>query len=73
MGRPLDPAFNLPDALQQLLPGNLRNLPIVNASDMDAIYESRAEALLAIDEMIGHLLDEVTTMVSLRTVALMNR
>ena len=33
----------------------------------------RAEALLAIDEMIGHLLDEVTTMVSLRTVALMNR
>ena len=27
----------------------------------------RAEALLAIDEMIGHLLDEVATMVSLRT------
>jgi|EP01043_Picozoa_sp_COSAG02_P009550 N-acetylglucosamine-6-sulfatase len=60
--QPQDPAFNLPDALQQLLPGNLAHLPVVNASQMDSIYESRAEALLAIDEMIGHLLDEVTAL-----------
>ena len=60
--QPVDPAFNLPDALQQLLPGNLAHLPVVNASQMDTIYESRAEALLAIDEMIGHLLDEVSAL-----------
>lgn len=60
--QPLDPAFNLPDALQQLMPGNLGHLPMVNASAMDKIFESRAEALLAIDEMIGHLLDQVTAM-----------
>jgi hypothetical protein len=44
---------------RSLLPGNLGTLPEVNASDMDKIYESRAESLLAIDEMIGHLLDVV--------------
>lgn len=60
--QPQDPAFNLPDALQRILPGNLAHLPLVNASQMDSIYESRAEALLAIDEMIGHLLDEVTAL-----------
>jgi N-acetylglucosamine-6-sulfatase len=57
--QPHDPSFNLPSELQSLLPGNLGQLPEVNASQMDAIYESRAESLLAIDEMIGHLLDEV--------------
>lgn len=54
--QPPDPSFNLPSGLQSRLPGNLGTLPLVDPEQMDTIYESRAEALLAIDEMIGHLL-----------------
>ena len=57
--QPHGPAFNMADDLQSLLPGNLGKLPLVNPAAMDTIYEKRAESLLAIDEMIGHLLDEV--------------
>ena len=57
--QPADPAFNLPDALQAKLPGHMANLSLVNVTAMDVIYQSRAEALLAVDEMIGDLIDEI--------------
>lgn len=55
----LDPSFNMDKKLQKLLPGVLAGLPEVNVKDMNKIYQKRAESLLAIDEMIGHLLDEI--------------
>lgn len=57
--QPDDPAFNMPDALQKLLPGNLGRLPNVSSTTMNGIYERRAESLLAVDEMIGGVLDEL--------------
>lgn len=57
--QPADPAFNMPTALQKLLPGNLANLPLVDAGAMNDIFERRAESLLAVDEMIGGVLDEL--------------
>ena len=45
--------------LQSRLPGVLGKLPEVDPGQMNTIYESRAEALLAVDEMIGHVLDEL--------------
>eukprot|EP00041_Stephanoeca_diplocostata_P026063 m.694885 g.694885 ORF g.694885 m.694885 type:complete len:627 (+) comp22885_c1_seq7:239-2119(+) len=54
-----DPAFNMATELQQLLPGRLGALPEVNNASMNNIFEKRAESLLAVDEMIGNLLDEI--------------
>ena len=54
--QPPDPAFNCP---MNNTPGNLHSLPLVDPAKMDTIYQSRAESLLAIDEMIGHLIDEL--------------
>jgi hypothetical protein len=61
--QPPDPAYNMDESLQALLPGNLARLPLVNNESMNTIYEHRAESLLAIDEMIGRLLDELTAQV----------
>ena len=60
--QPPDPAFNLDASLQNLLPGNLGKLPLVSVDGMNKIYQSRAEALLAVDEMIGNLLDQIEAM-----------
>jgi len=60
--QPLDPSFNMAEDLQKLLPGVLGGLPEVKVKKMDEIYQKRAESLLAIDEMIGHLLDEIQTL-----------
>lgn len=54
--QPHGPAYNMNATLQIKLPGVLGNLPEVQDSAMDSIYESRAESLLAIDEMIGQFL-----------------
>jgi len=55
----LDPSFNMSEDLQKLLPGVLAKLPEVKVDAMNKIFQKRAESLLAIDEMIGHLLDEL--------------
>jgi N-acetylglucosamine-6-sulfatase len=60
--QPLDPALEMTDAMMQALPGTLATLPAVNVSKYDAIYQSRAEQLLAVDEMIGRLLDQLEAM-----------
>ena len=57
--QPPNPSFNMDSTLQSKLPGDLAKLPEVNASFMNAIFEMRAESLLAVDEMIAALLDEI--------------
>merc|ERR1712217_461817 len=43
-------------------PGALANLTEQNPVKMNEIYEARAEALLAVDEMIGSLMNELQSL-----------
>ena len=53
--QPSDPAYD------ELVPiGRWKNSPPVNSTLMNEVYEMRAESLLAVDEMIGGLVDELT-------------
>ena len=53
--QPSDPAYD------ELVPiGMWKDSPPVNSTLMNELYEMRAESLLAVDEMIGGLVDELT-------------
>lgn len=56
---PHGPAYNMDTSLQSKLPGVMKTLPLVVNTSMNDIFEARAESLLSVDEMIGHLLDEL--------------
>jgi len=54
-----DAALNESDADQATLPGALAKLPAVNANAYSSIFQSRAESLLAVDEMVAALVGEL--------------
>lgn len=60
--QPPNPAFNLEDDLQKLLPAGLDNLPKVNEGKMNKVYQARAECLLAIDDMIRDVVNQLKAM-----------
>lgn len=55
--KPYNPAFNEADDLQCTQPGKMANKSAVDVAKMTEIHQSRSESLLAIDEMIGGLID----------------
>jgi len=60
--QPPNPAFNLADDLQKLLPKGLDTLKKVKVDKMNKKFQARAEQLLAIDEMIGGIVNELKSM-----------
>mmetsp|Transcript_5998 Transcript_5998/g.8488 ORF Transcript_5998/g.8488 Transcript_5998/m.8488 type:complete len:362 (-) Transcript_5998:240-1325(-) len=56
---PQDSSFNQDDYHQQLLPGIFADLPTQNSSEMIQIATRRAECLLAVDDLVGSILDTI--------------
>ena len=56
---PKDKSVNEADMYQTRLPGTFAELPLVNETQMDAIFQNRSRCMLAVDDMVGLLLDVV--------------
>ena len=59
LAQPPDPALNETDALQSTLPGAIANLPATDVNSYNAIFQSRAETLLAVDDMVAAVVAEL--------------